>query len=276
VVVREAGGRSVPRRRRASPLEARSPSGLTRNPGFAPAVARGRGARGEGYNRVRMAEPSEPSQGRSPPSIELVHRAQEGDASALNLLFGRYYQRVRRMVRVRLGAALRSQLDSGDAVQETFLAAVQGFDRFEMRDEGALLHWLATLAERRLRDAARQRGAAKRDPARAVALEELRRALEVGEVTLESAGTDLTPSLLVERGEEGAIVDEELAGLAEPAREVLLLRDVAGASWQTVAEQLGYRTERAARVAHAKALVELGLRVRRRGVAETEPGRLNP
>ena len=223
-----------------------------------------------------MAEPSEPSQGRSPPSIELVHRAQEGDASALNLLFGRYYQRVRRMVRVRLGAALRSQLDSGDAVQETFLAAVQNFDRFEMRDEGALLQWLATLAERRLRDAARQRGAAKRDPARAVALEELRRALEVGEVTLESAGDELTPGLLVERGEEGAIVDEELAGLPEPAREVLLLRSVAGASWQTVAGQLGYRTERAARVAHAKALVELGLRVRRRGVAETEPGRLNP
>jgi len=207
--------------------------------------------------------------GRSPsshPSVELVVRAQDGDQSALNLLFGRYEARVRRIVRVRLGATLRAQLDTSDAVQETFLAAVQGFDRFEMRDEGALVHWLAVLAERRIRDAARVQGAAKRDAGRALALEGLQRALESGEIVFEPAGSDLSPSMLAAQGEEGAIVDEELAELPEPARELLLLRNVAGASWQVVAEQLGYRTERAARMAHSKALVELGQRVRTRGI----------
>lgn len=213
-----------------------------------------------------MVEPSEPLQQSAEPSIELVRRAQGGDASALNLLFGRYYPRVLRIVRVRLGAALRSHLDSSDAVQETFLAAVQGFDRFEMRDDGALVHWLATLAERRLRDAARLHGAAKRDPGRGVALEDLRRMLETGEAVLEPAGSGLTPGGLVEQGEAGAIVDEELAALPEARRDLILLRDVAGASWQTVTERGGYRTERAARVAHAKALVELGLRLRARGL----------
>jgi RNA polymerase sigma factor (sigma-70 family) len=212
-----------------------------------------------------MTAPSDPFP--SPePSVELVRRAQAGDGSALNVLFGRYYERVLRIVRVRLGPGLRTQLDSCDAVQETFVAAVQGFDRFEMRDEGALIHWLATLAERRLRDTARRQGAAKRDAARVLALAELRRALESGEIAVEPAGSAPTPGLLAARGEERAIVEEELAALAEPAREILLLRDVAGASWATVAERCGHRTERAARVAHAKAVVQLALRVRRRGI----------
>jgi RNA polymerase sigma-70 factor (subfamily 1) len=219
--------------------------------------------------------PAERSPG-SDASVELVRRAQDGDQSALNQLFGRYYARVRRIVRVRLGAALRAQLDTSDAVQETFLAAVQGFDRFEMRDEGALVAWLAALAEQRLRDAARRQGAAKRDPGHVVALVELRRGLESGEIVLEPPGSDDTPSQLVAQGEEGSIVEEELSQLPEAARDLLLLRNVAGASWETVAERCGYRTERAARFAHSKALVELGLRVRRRGVGGTQPGGINP
>lgn len=83
---------------------------------------------------------------------------------------------------------------------------------------------------------------------------------------LEPAGSDLTPGGLVEEGEAGAIVDEELAALPEAWRDLILLRNVAGASWQTVAERGGYRTEHAARVAHAKALFELGLRLRARGL----------
>jgi len=221
-----------------------------------------------------MAASSEPQS--SAPSVELVRRAQVGDAAALNLLFARYYPRVRRIVRARLGAALRTELDSGDAVQETFLAAVQGFDRFEMRDEGALVHWLATLAERRLRNAARLHGTAKRDAGRVLALAELQRALASGEITLEPAGSDLTPGVLAAQGEEEAIVEEELAELPEPARELLLLRNVAGASWETVAQRCGCRTERAARVAHAKALLELGLRVSRRGVGPRGPPPLDP
>ncbi len=212
-----------------------------------------------------MVEPQEPMQ-QSVPSVELVRQAQAGDSAARNRLFERYYARVLRIVRVRLGAELRRELESCDAVQETFLAALHAFDRFEMRDDGALVHWLATLAERRIRDAARRQAALKRDPQHALALADLRQALESGELTLEPANAAQDPGGLAARGEEAALVDEELALLSEPARELVLLRNVAGASWQTVAERGGFRTERAARVAHAKALVELGLRLRQRGI----------
>ena len=53
-------------------------------------------------------------------SLDLVRSAQNGDGGALNLLFERYYERVRRVVRMRLGNKLRQEMDSGDILQETF------------------------------------------------------------------------------------------------------------------------------------------------------------
>src|SRR5262245_29002800 len=87
-------------------------------------------------------------------TLQLVRRVQSGDRAALQPLFERYYDRVRRIARVRLGAGLRQRMDSGDIVQETFIAALSGFDRFELRDEASLLQWLAVLLENRIRDAA--------------------------------------------------------------------------------------------------------------------------
>ena len=58
-------------------------------------------------------------------SLDLVRSAQEGDSDALNLLFERYYERVRRVVRMRLGRKLRQEMDSGDILQETFMAAAK-------------------------------------------------------------------------------------------------------------------------------------------------------
>jgi RNA polymerase sigma-70 factor (ECF subfamily) len=186
-------------------------------------------------------------------TAELVRRAQLGEPAAFDELFTRYHERVLRIVRIRIGPELRRALDSMDAVQETFLSAVQDFDRFEMRDEGALVRWLAALAEHRLQDAARRHSAARRDALRAVPLE------------AEAAHPGRTPASLAARAEAETIVDEEIAALSEPWRELLLLRNVAGASWSAVTERLGYRTERAARVAHTKALEELALRLQRRG-----------
>ena len=42
-------------------------------------------------------------------TINLVHRAQNGDGEALDRLIGRYYERVRRIVRLRLGPRLRGR-----------------------------------------------------------------------------------------------------------------------------------------------------------------------
>src|SRR5262249_1015540 len=103
-------------------------------------------------------------------SLDLVLRAQEGDREALNRLIERYYERVRRIGRLRLGSHLREMVDSGDILQETFITAVRLFDDFEMREEASLINWLARLAERQIIAAADFYGAKKRDHGRNVTI----------------------------------------------------------------------------------------------------------
>jgi len=195
-------------------------------------------------------------------SIELIRGAQAGDQAALNRLFARYYDRVRRIVRLRLGNRLREHLESADVLQGTFVAAVEDFERFEARDESSLIHWLAKLAEREILDAARYHGAQKRDAGRAVALEAIRAACASGELRIEpSAPTDL-PLGKLEDEEERELVESAIRSLPDEMRELVVLRHYVGASWADVVRELGHRTERAARVAHGKAMLALGARLR--------------
>jgi RNA polymerase sigma-70 factor (ECF subfamily) len=83
---------------------------------------------------------------------ELVALAQGGDNSALDQLCKVYSERVQRMVRFRMGTELRGRLESMDLVQDAFVAALKGLDRFEYRDEGDFLRWMSKIAENRIRD----------------------------------------------------------------------------------------------------------------------------
>src|SRR5262245_15749644 len=85
---------------------------------------------------------------------DLVRQAKDGDDDSLNRPFDRYYERVRRSVHARLGWQLRARLETSDILQLTFAKAFQNFDRFEMRHEGSLLHWLAEYAQHQLNDEA--------------------------------------------------------------------------------------------------------------------------
>ena len=187
-------------------------------------------------------------------TIDLVRRAQDGDSPALQELFGRYYERVRRMVRLRLGTALRKRLDSGDILQETFLEALRTFDRFEMRDQGSFINWLARLAENRIRDAADYHGAAKRAAAREVPLPQ-------GDTTgvldhsLKAGG--LLPSEGADEAEQIAQLEAALERLSSDDRELILLRDYAGAAWEAVARLTERPSPDAARVAHRQAVARL-------------------
>ena len=58
-----------------------------------------------------------------------------------------------------------------------------------------------------------------------------------------------------------------LERLPEEYRELILLRNYAGASWESVAEETGRPSAAAARMMHARALVELGKLVRAAGVS---------
>jgi len=200
-------------------------------------------------------------------SIELVQKAQGGDVRALDRLFERYYARVRRIVRLRMGRDLRRSVDSGDILQDTFIAAVRSFETFEVRDEASLINWLSKLAERQILTAAAHYGAHKRDKKREVLMSDaVGRSDGEDGVPLELEASTRAPLERLSGVEQTAIVEACIHELPEEARELIILRDYAGASWDTVARETGRPSAAAARMMHARALIELGKRVRQKGL----------
>jgi DNA-directed RNA polymerase specialized sigma24 family protein len=80
------------------------------------------------------------------------------------------------------------------------------------------------------------------------------------------AGDATAPLERLSENEQVAIVENCIRQLSEEYRELIILRDYAGASWESVAAQTGRPSAAAARMMHARALVELGKHVRQHGV----------
>jgi RNA polymerase sigma-70 factor (ECF subfamily) len=199
-------------------------------------------------------------------SLDLVLRAQEGDKDALNRLCERYYERVRRIVRLRLGSKLRESVDSGDILQDTFFQAVRSFENFEMREESSLINWLARLAERQIIAAADYQSAKKRERDRNVAWTSTNVGRESHGFPI--ANADRSSGVLERIGssEEQALLEQAMDRLPSDYRELVIQRHYEGASWEAIAESTGRPSAAAARMMHARALIELGKFLRESGI----------
>ncbi len=197
-------------------------------------------------------------------SVELVRRAQGGELPALNRLFERYYDRVRKIVRMRLGPSLAKYVDTEDILQETFIAAVHGFDRFEVRDDAGLILWLSKIAEHQIQNAAAYHGAQKRDRRREVALRYVQDSMASGELVMEPAADIRAPIDELAQEEDIDMIETCIGELREEYRTVILHRDYAGASWAAVAESSDLPTADAARSMYTRAVTQLASLVRRR------------
>ncbi len=194
---------------------------------------------------------------------DLVRKAQGGDADSLNRLFDRYYDRVRRSVRARIGGKLRERLETEDILQPAFARAFQNFDRFEMRHEGSLLHWLAEYAQGQLHDAADEANAQKRrPPAPPLRLDDSRDGQ--GRVELPAGGPP--PADVAAAREDQRAVEASLEELPEHYRRVIVLRDYDGLEWLEIARLMGKNGDSAVRELHRRALLELAHRLARRGL----------
>lgn len=200
-------------------------------------------------------------------SIDLVREAQGGNADALNRLCARYYDRVRRIVRMRLGDGLKKHVDASDILQDTFVVAVQEFDDFEMRDEASLINWLARLAERQILAKADFFQAQKRDHRREVNFPNLNGVADSGQISWQLAASADAPLDQLTKAEQENKVERCIAKLAPEYRELLILRNYIGASWESIAIQTGRPSGSAARMMHARALIELGRNLRSDGVS---------
>jgi RNA polymerase sigma-70 factor (ECF subfamily) len=197
------------------------------------------------------------------PTIDLVREAQNGRTEARDALFQRYSDRVLGIVRARIGPRLRRNVESGDIAQEALIEALQSLDRFETRGESSLIRWLATIVQNRISARAKYYSAERRSSAREIALDGLG---NEHESSIDPPARVETPSLEVRTKEEHVLVAECLHSLPENYRELILLRDYAGSSWEEVAEQIGAASPDAARMMHTRARTQLGKLLQGRGV----------
>ena len=187
---------------------------------------------------------------------ELVVRARQGDTTALSELCRLYGERVRRVVRLRMGAELRSRLDSMDVVQDTLIAAIRDLDAFTYHHEGDFLRWLAAVAENRIRDHVDHAHAAKRDVRREVRLPNWRGRDESRFDGAHTPVATTTPSMVLVRREEFDRLERAMDRLKPEHRQVLMLAKVDGLSHRQIALRLD-RSQAAVAKLLSRAIVAL-------------------
>lgn len=188
-------------------------------------------------------------------SLALVRRFQaSGDRELLNALLDRYYDRVRRMARIRMGVRLRQVTDSEDLVQETFAAAFSKIAQLDLADHSSLIRYLARVLENQIRGSIDHHEAQKRRPTQGRLITED----PTGASVVESlASREPTPEEHLDAKELAELYDRCVQSMPSLHREVILLREYAHAPWETIAATLDRPTPHAARLLYSRARIQL-------------------
>jgi len=186
----------------------------------------------------------------------LIVLAKDGDESALDQLCRVYSERVRWIVRLRMGAELRSKLESMDLAQDVFISALRDLGNFTYKNEGDFLRWLSKIAENRLRDNLDKLHANKRDIHKEVRFDSHRPTTgESFDGTVEPI--DLTtPSAIISKREDLARLTKALDALKPEYREVIVLTKIEGLSYREIGDKLG-KSGDAARMLFSRAMAVL-------------------
>lgn len=159
---------------------------------------------------------------------DLIERAGKGDRAAFDALVLRYQDRVYNLTR----RLVPTSEDALDLCQEVFLKAWRGLGTFQQ--EARFSTWLYRIVSNTASSFHRARRAAKRGSAvsfSALGPEE--------EGEHDPAAPTEAPEEVLERREARAQVAEAIASLSEEYREVILLRDLEGFSYEEIAEITG-------------------------------------
>jgi RNA polymerase sigma-70 factor, ECF subfamily len=186
---------------------------------------------------------SKPSSSDLTSTTDLLRRAREGDAQALDDLIRRHVAPLRRWARGRLPRWTRDLRDTEDLVQETLAQTLRHLNDFEPRHEGALQAYLRQALINRVRDEVRR---VSRYPTPAGIEEDDEHADRSASPLDEAIGREA-----VERY-EGA-----LQRLRPEERELIIARVELQQSYAQIAAAHGKASPDAARMAVTRALVRL-------------------
>jgi RNA polymerase sigma-70 factor (ECF subfamily) len=158
---------------------------------------------------------------------DLLDRARAGDPHALADLFGRYRDRLKRMVRLRLDRRLQGRIDASDVLQEAYLdLARRAPEFFAQTPTLPFFLWLRLLTGQRLLTIHRQHlGTRMRDVGLEIALRHGAMP-QASSASLAAAllGRLTSPSQAAVKAEMQLRLQEALNGMDPLDREVLVLR----------------------------------------------------
>jgi RNA polymerase sigma-70 factor (ECF subfamily) len=174
------------------------------------------------------ARPEEPDPG--PPEAELIDRSRHGDHAAFRVLVERYQGRVHALAR----RILRDPDRARDAVQEGFLKAYAGLERFEGRS--GFYTWLYRLVFNQCIDMKRRDRSSRHEEWD----DEIARDVAPGADTAPlPLGTELAdPANAYHLGQLRTALAAAIESLPEDARRTLVLREIEGLSYEQIAKAL--------------------------------------
>jgi len=188
----------------------------------------------------------------SPSVTTLLLEAREGSEQALNRLFEQCGERLLGLIRLRMGAKLRSRMESTDLLNATLLRAFRSFDSLEARNTPSLMAWLARIAESEIRDEADRLNAQRRDAAKEVALDS-------GVAELAARLRSQTSRLVL--SESRLRLEAALGELSDEYREIVVLRRYEELGFKEIGSRLG-KSPDACRMLLARAMTALTLKMR--------------
>ncbi|MEZ6003050.1 MAG: sigma-70 family RNA polymerase sigma factor [Planctomycetota bacterium] len=156
---------------------------------------------------------------------ELVQLTLAGDRSAFQVLVERHQHRIFRLAR----HYLRSNAEVEDMVQDTFLKAFSKLDTFQ--SNSSFFTWVYRIAKNTILDNLKRKG---RSPVRAMEDPED----SLGRVAEGRSGRVPMPDARMMKSEITRVTRSVLETLPDIFREVLVLRELEGQSYQEIAETL--------------------------------------
>ena len=196
-------------------------------------------------------------------AVDLIGRARRGDEAALGRLLEENRAALLAEAQRQLRRRLAARVDSADIIQQTFLEAHRGFERFEGHSEIQFASWLRTILNRniagQLRDHTR---VAKRDLRRERSLDDSRSGEEP--LRRKIVAGQSTPSQRAMQAEDFARLAVALGTLTKDQREAVRLRHLEGWPLARIAERLG-RTPAA-----TAGLIKRGVQALRERIIEDE------
>jgi RNA polymerase sigma-70 factor (ECF subfamily) len=191
-------------------------------------------------------------------TLELIDRVRAGDVDALNALFTRHRERLRRMVDIRMDRRLQARIDASDVLQEAYLEVIQRLDEYLSSPKLPLFLWLRLVVGQRLMTLHRRHlGAQQRDADREVSLfREALPAASSAALAAQLMGKFTSPTQAAMRAERMLRLQEALNTLDPIDREVLSLRHFEELTRTEAAQVLGI-TEAATAKRYVRAMKRL-------------------